>query len=235
MDEEEIKNWTKAHRNEIVDRIIADTAPDKNRLAIFMAGIPGAGKTELAQRLFFDHATETNQPLRIEHDFLVEHIDGYLPESYYRYRKAGSILVTELFETSLREGYSFIFDGTLAHEKGLKNVEKCLNKGFDVLVAYVAQDPGVAWSLTQDRELVKKRSIERSGFIATTNTIHSALYGIFTTFSDHPKFAFTLFDKSNTKNIAKAEILLSITSDTEKRDIASFLKKDYTLDRNFGI
>ena len=51
MNEEDIKNWTKLHKNQIVEALLKRYSVEESKLAIFMAGIPGAGKTELATAL----------------------------------------------------------------------------------------------------------------------------------------------------------------------------------------
>ena len=45
-----VMEWTKKHQKEIIDRIILDAnlSPESEPMAIFMAGLPGAGKTELS-------------------------------------------------------------------------------------------------------------------------------------------------------------------------------------------
>ncbi len=128
MTEEQAKHWVKdkTNQNKVVDLFFSHNKPKKAKVAVFMAGIPGAGKTEFAENVI-------KLPLKlisIEHDKLVEYIDGYEPEEYYDYRKAGSVLVTRIFDECLRSGYGFVFDGTLSHENGAKNINKCLHHGY---------------------------------------------------------------------------------------------------------
>ncbi len=180
MSEEEAKKWVKDKTNQ--QKVIAEstgTNPRSDKLAYFMAGIPGAGKTELAKGL---QGSPLGDFTVIEHDKLVEYIDNYKPENYYNFRTAGSTLVTKLFEHCLKNGCSFIFDGTLSHDNGFKNIQKALKHGFSVIVLYVHQDVASAWKLTQDRELVKKRSIEKIGFIKTCQNITLSLKAIFKSF-----------------------------------------------------
>lgn len=137
-----------------------------------MAGIPGAGKTEFTNNAIKE---ETPELISIEHDQLVEYIKGYKPEEYYNYRKAGSVLVTRIFEECLKNGYAFVFDGTLSHENGIKNINRCFKSKYEVIVVYIVQDTKMAWELTRARELVKKRAIEKQGFIETCNKINANL------------------------------------------------------------
>ncbi|MEK9196067.1 MAG: zeta toxin family protein, partial [Patescibacteria group bacterium] len=125
MSEEDAKKWVKSKVNQdkVVRQFFKDHKPHKNKLAFFMAGIPGAGKTEFAQNTI----NSIEQKLvPIEHDKLVEYIPGYKPENYYNYRKAGSVLVSRILRECLNNSYGFIFDGTLSHEQGYKNIELSL-------------------------------------------------------------------------------------------------------------
>ena len=55
-------------------------------------------------------------------------------------------------------------DGTFSHDKALQNITHSL-KRHQVVLFYVWQDPILAWKLTQDRELVTKRAVQKDGFI----------------------------------------------------------------------
>lgn len=170
-----------------------------------MAGIPGAGKTEFAENTLNRLKPKL---IPIEHDKLVEYIPGYQPENYYNFRTAGSTLVTKVLDECLKNGYGFIFDGTLSHEYGYRNIEKALKSGYFVQVVYIVQSARAAWELTKDRELVKKRAIEKEGFIATCNKINSSLLNIFQRFKDNDNFGFWIFNKNGKIGIGKATTIL---------------------------
>lgn len=163
MTEDEAKKWVKDKSNQakVLKQFFSDFPGTDVKVAFFMAGIPGAGKTEFAESTIREE-----QPvfIPIEHDKLVEYIDTYKPENYYNFRKAGSALVTLVFEEVIKNGHAFIFDGTLSHENGSRNIKKAINAGYDVYVVYIVQDAKVAWQLTKARELVKKRSIQKKRF-----------------------------------------------------------------------
>lgn len=230
MSEDQAKQWVKNKDNQqkVVSACIARDQPDTLKLAIFMAGIPGAGKTEFVRGLTQNSGKNM---LIIEHDQLVEHIDTYTPERYYHFRKAGSTLVTTLFEFALSQGHSFIFDGTLSHENGFKNIQKSLKHGYQIMVIYVHQDIKTAWSLTVDRELVKKRSIEKSGFIDTCNKITHSLKHIFDTFKASPSFSFWILKKNGDPGTQNSEVILyegDGTGDPEEK-IEEILNIDYNV------
>ncbi|MDB5178105.1 MAG: zeta toxin family protein [Patescibacteria group bacterium] len=229
MNEEQAKTWVKDKTNQ--DKVVAQFfdahKPLKNKVALFMAGIPGAGKTE-----FSDNTIRESAPsfISIEHDKLVEFIDGYTPETYYNYRKAGSVLVTRIFDECLKNGYTFVFDGTLSSENGIRNINKCLKKGYRAIIVYLVQDAQKAWELTQARELVKKRSIERKGFLETCNKINVNLLEIFQVHKDNPNFEFWLINKQGEPDMKKATVILHTPELRKTEEIESALKIGYNID-----
>lgn len=227
MNEEESKHWVKNKTNQakVVTSFFNRNEPRKNKIAFFMAGIPGAGKTEFAENARKAITGLTS----IEHDQLVEYIDGYQPEAYYNYRKAGSVLVTRVFNECLQNGYSFIFDGTLSHENGAKNILRALKNDYKVIVVYVVQDANVAWELTQAREVVKKRAIERNGFVATCNKINKNLLNIFKQHKDDPRFSFWLLDKQGHREMEKATAILHGSDLNKSDEIEKALHKTYNV------
>lgn len=229
MDEATSKKWVKdrENRSTILSKFFDDFPHTDSKIAFFMAGIPGAGKTEFVEQVIRD-----SLPLLvpIEHDKLVEYIDGYQPENYYNYRKAGSTLVTEVFNTCLKNGYGFIFDGTLSHENGIRNVQKALKAGYTVYIIYIVQSTQVAWELTQARELVKKRAIEKQGFLATCTKINKSLRDIFRTFKDQSNFNFWIINKGGSLSHKNATAIIHSPSLDKTDEVEKALITDYNLD-----
>lgn len=228
MEEASAKKWVKNKKNRsaVLAKFFKDFPHTTTKIAFFMAGIPGAGKTEFAEQVIRD-----GLPLLIpiEHDKLVEYIDGYKPGDYYNYRKAGSTLVTEVFNTCLKNGYGFIFDGTLSHENGIRNVKKALKAGYAVYIVYIIQDTQVAWELTQARELVKKRAIEKRGFLETCGKINQSLQNIFRTFKDRPTFNFWIIHKNGAVSHTNATAIIHSANLDKTDEIEKALNTDYNL------
>lgn len=217
MNEEEAKKWVKNKTNQdaVVKKFFKDYLPHKNNLAFFMAGIPGAGKTEFAENTINKLKPKLTP---IEHDKLVEYITGYKPENYYNFRTAGSVLVTRILDECLKNGYGFIFDGTLSHERGYKNIQKTLKYNYFVQIVYIVQSAKTAWALTKERELVKKRSIEKKGFISTCNKINTSLLDVFRRFKNYDNFGFWIFNKNGKIGMGEATSIIysqEIGSDNE--------------------
>lgn len=230
MSEDDAKDWAKDKINQqrVVEAFLHDHKPPQKKRAIFMAGIPGAGKTEFVRNF---KPSLMKDMVVIEHDQLVEYIQGYQPENYYHFRKAGSILVTKLFDECLKQGYSFVFDGTLSHDNGYKNIKKSLKKGFDVFIIYIHQDTASAWKLTQARELVKKRAIEKQGFISTCKAINNSLRRIFNAFHDNDHFAMWVIKKNGAPGLENSELLFfdQLEKSGSKKDIEQMLATEYNI------
>lgn len=191
-DPSEILQWTKDHKTDIVNHTLQPYHSSDNPTAIFMAGLPGAGKTEFLNNL----SVYGDEFITIDLDFLVSQIYGYSPENYYNYRKAGNILVSALFDKVLKQHISFALDGTFAHPQALKNIERTLKHNFLVNLFLVAQKPDISWRNTQARQLITKRPINRDGFVNTCHNIIPNLQTAFHTFRNNPNFSMKLIKKN---------------------------------------
>lgn len=227
MTEQEAKKWAKnkANQDKVIKDIFKTYKPNKSNIAFYLAGIPGSGKTEFAHNTINDALPNL---VPIEHDKLVEYIDGYRPEDYYVFRKAGSILVTRLLGECLKNGYGFIFDGTLSHPQGLNNIRKTLSEGYKLIVVYIIQDALTAWELTQDRELLKKRKIEKEGFIETCQIINRNLLSIFDAFKNNDQFSFWMINKKGSSLMGSASSIIYSNKQIGRAiEIESALKFSY--------
>lgn len=158
-------SWAKANKHSLVRSIVGSTKPpssDSEPLAIFAAGIPGAGKTEFFDRLLRD----TANIVRIDMDEIVKMFDGYTPENYYKYRGAANIIVDETVIYCRKNKLDFVLDGTFGSHQAVENVRSAL-KRHRVVIFYVWKEPSLAWQHTLDRQLVTKRGIEKEGFTDT--------------------------------------------------------------------
>ena len=168
--------WAKHHKKQLVQQIVGDVQPisnDDRPIALFTAGIPGAGKTEFLDSLL-EHIPSI---VRIDMDEIVKLFDGYSPENYYRFRGAANIIVDEVVIYCRRHRLDFALDGTFASPHAVENIRSAL-KRHSVAILYVWKEPPLAWQHTKDRQLITKRGIEKDGFIksciATPENIRNA-------------------------------------------------------------
>lgn len=140
--------------------------PEQQPVSVFMAGSPGAGKTEASIGLLESLAVE-EKVLRIDPDELRNEFDGYSGDNSYLFQKGVSVLVEKVHDLALKQKQSFIFDGTLAnYEKAVNNIERSLHKGRLVQILYVYQDPVLAWEFVKAREVEEGRRILAEHFIS---------------------------------------------------------------------
>ncbi|PZP82294.1 MAG: Zeta toxin [Ectopseudomonas oleovorans] len=138
--------------------------PEEDPVSVFMAGSPGAGKTEASIELI--NLFSDTPPLRIDPDELRHEFDAYDGSNAWLFQGAVSILVEKILDLALDQRQSFVLDGTLANlEKARANVERSLKKGRFVQILYVYQDPLLAWEFVQAREASEGRRILSEHFI----------------------------------------------------------------------
>ena len=155
--------WAKRNKKSIVADIVGDAvAPsgDKTPVAIFAAGIPGAGKTEFLNRLF----QNTQNIVRVDMDEIVKLFPEYSPENYYKFRGAAAIIVDEVVAYCRKHRLDFVLDGTFGSKRATDNIRSAL-KRHSVTIYYVWKEPTLAWRHTKDRQIVEKRGIEKEGLV----------------------------------------------------------------------
>jgi UDP-N-acetylglucosamine kinase len=173
MEEAEIKKraeeFARAEKKRIA-RELTDTSkyfPEMSPISIFMAGSPGAGKTEFSKRFVEDQEKEERRHvIRIDGDELRKFLPGYTGDNSSLFQGAISILVEKVHDMALDNRQTFLLDGTLSnYDKALQNINRSLEKKRIVFIFYVYQTPEVAWAFTQAREKVEGRNIPKDVFI----------------------------------------------------------------------
>ncbi|MBS0427156.1 MAG: zeta toxin family protein [Proteobacteria bacterium] len=143
------------------------TQPEKypgenSPVSVFMAGSPGAGKTEAAKAL----ASEVGPFLRIDPDEFRASVPGYTGANSWLVQDAVSILLEKVLDFAFEQKQSFLLDGTMSsYGVAERNVERSIRKGRAVQVLYVYQEPALAWKFVQDRELTEGRRIPGDRFV----------------------------------------------------------------------
>ena len=166
--------WAKANKKSFAEKYIKESGavPDKEEPAcIFMAGLPGAGKTEYVRTIIRESGVKA---VCIDMDDIASRIEGYKPQEADLFRLSATILQNEIFDRTKAKYYPFIMDGTLASDITINCIRKAINKGYRVKIVYIKQDPAVAWRNTKEREKIERRSINLDGFIDSyENTINN--------------------------------------------------------------
>lgn len=167
--QQEINAWdyAKANRAAIARRL---TDPKKypgetSPVSVFMAGSPGAGKTEASIELLKKFEGDT-PILRIDPDELRTEFSAYAGANAYLFQRAVTVLVERIHDLALKQCQSFILDGTLSNfNVAVKNIERSLKRGRAVQILYIYQEPSSAWKFVQAREKEEGRRIRPEHFV----------------------------------------------------------------------
>ncbi|MDZ7852000.1 MAG: zeta toxin family protein [Halomonas sp.] len=140
--------------------------PEKYPVSVFMAGSPGAGKTEASKELIAVLSENGQDILRIDPDELRDEFEDYHGGNARLFQPAVSILVEKLLDVALKQHQSFLLDGTFTNlVKARENVARSLGKSRLVQILYVYQDPLLAWEFVEAREALEGRRIPVESFL----------------------------------------------------------------------
>lgn len=163
---EEAFEWVKKNERMLVEKFasLEEYEVDLAPVSLFMAGSPGAGKTEVSKRLLqrFD-----KKPVRIDADEIRVMCPGYRGGNSHVFQRAASRGVNMLYSHALYESLNLILDGTFAYRDVETNIRRSLDKQRKVEVYFVYQDPLVAWWFTKEREKSEGRRVPKAAFIDT--------------------------------------------------------------------
>lgn len=161
-------DYAKKHRAQIA-RELTDPAvfvPEQDPVSVFMAGSPGAGKTEASIELLNLKGADGSKVLRIDPDELREKLPGYNGENSWLFQRAVIPIVERIHDLALKQKQSFLLDGTLSSYKvAEKNIHRSLERDRTVQILYVYQEPQQAWLFVQAREAAEGRRIRGDDFV----------------------------------------------------------------------
>ena len=169
--------YIKNNRVKLIEQFasLAKYPPDKNPIALYMAGCPGAGKTEFSKYLI--QVIDTHTVVRIDADEIRSFIPYYTGDNSDQVNSACYIGVEKLLDHCLQNDQNYILDGTFSfkYKKAKQNIERALKRDRTVVLNYIYQDPMLAWEFAKAREIKEGRSIPKKYFIdALFDSIHNA-------------------------------------------------------------
>lgn len=180
---------------------------DDHPISVFMAGSPGAGKTEFSKELIgILEDGGQHRVVRIDADELRDRMPGYTGHNSILFHGAVSLVVEKIHDLVLSRNQTFILDGTFSkYEKAADNIRRSLKKNRVVFIFYVYQTPIAAWRLTQARELLEGRNIPKSAFIEQFGNAKETTGRIRYEFADNVVIFLVKkdFDTHTTKEIVK--------------------------------
>ncbi|MCA9351398.1 zeta toxin family protein [Patescibacteria group bacterium] len=160
------RDYAHKHKKRIAKEITDLFPSESDPVSVFMAGSPGAGKTEVSKELVQEVAGDNQQVLRIDTDDLRHMFEGYTGDNSHIFQLPSSILAEKIHDFALQRRQSFIFDGTFSNlEKAEINIQRSLKRHRYIKILYVYQQPEKAWFFAKSRELIEGRKIKKGDFI----------------------------------------------------------------------
>lgn len=140
---------------------------EKYPVSVFMAGSPGAGKTEVSKSFIQLMEARGSTALRIDPDDFRAYFPEYTGRNSSLFQRAVTVMVERTVDLVYQQCQSFLLDGTLANlDVARKNIQRALDKkNRSAEVIYVYQKPELAWEFVLARETVEGRNIPCKEFI----------------------------------------------------------------------
>lgn len=140
------REYIKANKLKLCQKFasLEDYPPVKNPSAYFMAGSPGAGKTEFSKSFIKElmEKEPARRIVRIDADEVRDFIPFYDKTNAYRIQGAAALGVEKLLDCVLENNQDFVLDATFADlEKSRTNILRSLHKNRKVGIIYLYQDP----------------------------------------------------------------------------------------------
>lgn len=196
---QEAKMFVKKEKKFLIDKLAnLERYPSTEKpFSFFMAGCPGAGKTEFSKRLM-----EIMEPIpivRIDADEIRELIPQYNGQNSDLVHGAASIMVDNLNYYTLKHKQNSIMDGTFAiYAIARRNIVNCLKKNRSIGVFYIYQDPIIAWDFTRKREKLEGRHVPKEAFIEAFFKAKENVQRIKKEFGDRIKLNVVIKNEDNT-------------------------------------
>jgi tRNA-binding EMAP/Myf-like protein len=149
-----------------------DFSPVPIPVTVFMAGSPGAGKTETSKQLIAELSKYVFQKkeiiypiVRIDADEIRKLCPGYNGYNAHLFQRAVSLGVDKLIDYVNKKKYNALVDGTFATDKSISNIDIAIKKGREIYIYYIYQEPLKAWEFTLKREKLHSRKITKEAFV----------------------------------------------------------------------
>ncbi|TSC58087.1 MAG: hypothetical protein Greene041619_776 [Candidatus Peregrinibacteria bacterium Greene0416_19] len=155
------------HKKELIERfandVICPSETTENPISIFMAGAPGAGKTEFSKSLIADTGIRV---VRIDADEIRTFFPWYDGENSDEVQKGAFRGVDKLHDYVLQKKKNVIIDSTFTpYQQVDKNIRRSLAAKRLIKVYYLYQDPILSWEFTKIRAVEEGRSVPKDMFI----------------------------------------------------------------------
>ena len=162
---EQAAQWMRENTDRVLRDIVLSQKPRTARECIFMAGSPGAGKTETVHRLRLRErfvVLEADE-IRVLNPFYRKTVDDEKGNAHL-IQKAASIGLDYCRKYCIDNAVAFVQDTTFSNKGSIDLVRKLVNAGWDITIIFVFQSVQRAWEFTKIREAKEGRSIPAESF-----------------------------------------------------------------------
>ncbi len=171
--DEEAFRFVKKNKKEIIKKFAStDLYLENDEPSFyFMAGCPGAGKTEFCKgfiQILSEQGLSSKGILRIDPDDIREIFRdrGYNGVNSDLFKRSCVKAVEILYDTAISRKLNTIFDGTFHNlESSSRNISRAIDVGANVSIFYIYQDPIIAWEFSKIRERKEGRIVPKKFFI----------------------------------------------------------------------
>ena len=169
---EKAAQWMQENKEYILKKIVTERSPRTAKECIFMAGSPGAGKTETVRRLrlketFTILEADEIRVLNPHYQKTTETQKG----NAHLIQKAASIGLEHCRKYCIENGVAFVQDTTFSNRGSIDLVRKLTNAGWDMTIIFIYQNPEKAWQFTKAREEIEGRNIPKESFAESFTSI----------------------------------------------------------------
>lgn len=196
---QEAIDFLKENKKLFLERHIGSIYPVEPKLAVFTAGMSGAGKTEYAQ----DRRQKEPFLLHIDTDEVRNFFApiGYNGENAETFQKPSGRGVHMLFDEAIKYGYSIILDSNFADfDLAQRNIMRLVKRGYLISVNYIYNTPQKCAEYARIRESVTKRNVPLDVVKKSLKNSFETTWAIKTLFGD--SIALNLFHREEDKTYA---------------------------------
>lgn len=223
----EAKRYAHQNSTRIIAAVIGDACcksvpAEETPFTVFMAGSPGAGKTEWSKFLIASFPSNIYGVARIDADDFRAMLPNYDGKNSHLFQDATSALLTNAFHSVMKHRKNCILDTTFSKKgQAFQNVGEALNNKRTVEIVYVYQEPTSAWGFVQKREIDEGRRIPKDAFIEKFMSARLVVDEIKSKFTDRVLLTVVVKDILSGKEPTVA---------TNAKSVASVIKKVYNYD-----
>lgn len=194
----------------------------------FMAGSPGAGKTEYSKG--FIKILQEKEParriVRIDADEIRDILPGYNRKNASIIQFAASLGVEKILDHVFHNNQDFLLDGTFSkYSIAKRNIDRCIKHNRKIGLLYLYQDPLIAWKFTKIREAGEGRNIPKEALIEQFFSAKDCVNRIKQEFGKQVELS--LIKKNFEQGIEKTEFNID--------NVDSYLKIEYTAKSLFRL